>query len=84
VSDPTPTNCATRPGAITLTAPICRAAGHDVATKRMRAQGRKVWNDDDWNAAAERTARLMVLSGAWPVELYQMHTGQPFVTKASA
>ena len=48
----------TRP---TLTYDLAMAAAQDVGNRAMRAGGRVVWNDDDWNAAADELDRLMSL-----------------------
>ena len=45
----------------TVTYKIAMAAGQDAGNKSMKAAGRTSWNDDDWNVAAETTARLMAL-----------------------
>lgn len=42
-----------------LTYKIAMAAGRDAGNRSMRAAGRKVWSEADWNAAAAVTARLM-------------------------
>lgn len=38
---------------------IASAAGRDAGNRSMRAAGRTAWNADDWNAAAEVTARVL-------------------------
>lgn len=38
---------------------IAMAAGRDAGNRSMRASGRASWNEEDWNAAAKTTARLM-------------------------
>ena len=40
---------------------IAYAAGRDAGNRSMRAAGRTEWNDDDWDAASEVTARLLAL-----------------------
>ncbi len=35
------------------------AAGRDAGNRSMQAAGRTEWNEDDWNAAAEVTGRLL-------------------------
>lgn len=47
--------------AIKVTYKIAMAAGRDAGNKSMRAAGRTGWNEDDWNVAAEVTARLLAL-----------------------
>lgn len=47
---------------IIMTEPLARAAAWDEGNRSMRRAGRKVWNVDDWNAAAAEYARL------WPEE----------------
>jgi len=47
---------------ITLTRELSFAAAWDVAMKRMRAAGRKKWNQEDYNVAAREFDRL------WPLE----------------
>lgn len=39
---------------------IAMAAGHDAGNRHMRAAGRSEWDESDWQAAAEQTARLML------------------------
>ncbi len=41
-----------------LTYNICMAAGKDAGNRNMRKHGRKAWNVDDWNAAAEVSNKL--------------------------
>lgn len=67
---------------VIITPDIARAAGHDVATRRMRAEGRQVWNDEDLNIAAERTMRLMVVGGLLPPAAYEIQIGKPYVPAA--
>lgn len=43
---------------ITLTPTIARAAGWDAGNTNMRNAGRKKWNVEDWNKAAEVTNQL--------------------------
>lgn len=68
---------------ITLTPELARASGLDAANRNMRKHGRVRWSNEDWNIAAERTARLMVVGGFWPVALYEAHIGRPFVQEAA-
>lgn len=37
---------------------LAMAAGKDAANRQMRAAGRKRWNLDDWNLAADVFSRL--------------------------
>lgn len=37
---------------------LARAAATDAANRHMRAAGRKVWNRDDYNVAAEELERI--------------------------
>ena len=53
-----------------LTETLARASGQDAGNRQMRKAGRTRWSVDDWNTAAETTARLMVLGGLLPVECY--------------
>jgi hypothetical protein len=48
-------------GADRITYAIAMAAGQDAGNRSMRASGRTSWNEDDWNAAAAETERLMAL-----------------------
>lgn len=63
---------------ITLTRELCHAAGLDHGNRSMRKACRTRWNDEDWNAAAERMVRLAVLGGFAPVEAYRDCTGAEF------
>ena len=45
---------------IPITHELAVAAGTDAANRRMRAQGRAAWNEDDFNIAAETYERLML------------------------
>ena len=47
---------------MTMTRELARAAGTDAGNRRMRADNRKGWNADDYNAAVAEFDRL------WPVE----------------
>lgn len=38
---------------------LIRASAHDAGSMNMRANGRKKWNDDDWNAMCETQDRLI-------------------------
>jgi len=42
-----------------ITYRLAHAAGWDAGNRSMREAGRTTWNDDDWNAAAEVTNRLL-------------------------
>lgn len=42
-----------------LTRKAAYAAGQDAGNRNMRNAGRKVWNEDDWNVAAEVTSELL-------------------------
>ncbi len=44
-----------------MTIHIARAAAQDAANKQMRMAGRKAWNEDDFNIAAETFASLAAL-----------------------
>jgi hypothetical protein len=44
---------------VQITYKIAMAAGQDAGNKSMHAAGRTAWNEDDWNRAAEVTARLL-------------------------
>jgi hypothetical protein len=46
----------------TLTRELAHAAGRDAANRHMRAAGRKVWNEEDFNVAIREFTRL------WPLE----------------
>lgn len=48
---------------VTLTPTIAYAAGTDAGNASMRKAGRKKWNLDDRNAAAEVTCRLFRAMG---------------------
>jgi hypothetical protein len=52
---------------MTLTRELVYAAGRDAGYRSMRAAGRTVWNEDDYNAAAETVHRLMpfIITGLW-------------------
>lgn len=43
-----------------MTCAIAMVAGRDVADRRMRSEGRTVWNEDDYDAACDEVERL------WP------------------
>ena len=47
--------------AMKLTKDIIYAAGRDAGNRSMKAAGRKSWNAEDWNAAADEYARLTEL-----------------------
>jgi hypothetical protein len=70
--------------AITLTPDYCRASGQGAANRQMRKACRPRWNDDDWNVAAETTARLMVHGGFWPAAIYETQIGRPFPAQVAA
>jgi hypothetical protein len=38
---------------------IAHAAGWDAGNRNMRTAGRTVWSEEDWNAAAEVTAKVL-------------------------
>lgn len=42
-----------------LTDSLAHAAATDAANRQMKAAGRKVWNENDFNLAAQTKARLM-------------------------
>jgi len=42
-----------------LTPNLAHAAGWDAGNANMRKAGRKRWNLEDWNVAADKTNRLM-------------------------
>ena len=42
-----------------ITYKIAMAAGTDAANKQMRKAGRAVWNESDYNLAADTANRLM-------------------------
>ena len=44
-----------------LTYNLAMAAGQDAGNRSMRKAGRTQWNDDDWDAAAAETQRLIRL-----------------------
>jgi hypothetical protein len=44
-----------------MTYKIAMAAGRDAGNRSMRKAGRTSWNEDDWNAAAAETERLIRL-----------------------
>ena len=44
---------------ITLTPERAYASGRDAGNMSMRKAGRKKWNTDDYNAAVEKTNKLM-------------------------
>jgi len=46
---------------MTLDLKLARAAGRDAADRAMRAAGRAAWNAEDWDIAAETTARLLAV-----------------------
>jgi hypothetical protein len=45
---------------LTMTEQIARAASWDEANRNMRKNGRKTWNEEDYNVAVETYDRL------WP------------------
>ena len=49
---------------MSITHDLAVAAGTDAANRRMRAQGRTVWDEDDFSLAAETYARLMPATDA--------------------
>ncbi len=51
---------------LTLTPTIARAAGQDAGNRNMRKAGRTKWNLEDWNVAADETARLFKAMGLIP------------------
>ena len=65
-------------GSLTITRERCYAMGRDAADRRMRKAGRKRWNLEDRNLAAEVTMRHVVLGGFLPPECYEQQIGQPF------
>ena len=44
---------------ITMTPELAFAAGRDAGDRSMRAAGRTIWNEDDWNAASAEYKRLL-------------------------
>lgn len=48
---------------LTMTPQIARAAAWDAANRNMRKNGRKVWNEEDYNVAVAEYDRL------WPEEM---------------
>lgn len=42
-----------------LTYKICMYAGEDEGNRNMRRHGRKAWNEEDWNAAANKFNELI-------------------------
>lgn len=44
---------------MTLDLTLARAAGRDAGDRAMRAAGRSAWSAEDWDIAAETTARLL-------------------------
>lgn len=55
---------------IQMTYGLAMAAGQDAANRQMRKVGRLAWNDDDYNLAAETSARVSILAGILHVEAY--------------
>ena len=47
-----------------ITKAIAYAAGRDAGNRSMKAAGRTVWSEDDWNAAAQVTVQLMTIADA--------------------
>lgn len=45
-----------------MTYEIAMAAGRDAAHRNAKANGRAVWNAEDWDLAAEVTNRLLALA----------------------
>ena len=48
---------------ITMNYELAHAIAHDHADRRMRSEGRKKWNRDDYNLACRLVAAL--LEGEW-------------------
>lgn len=58
-----------------VTYAIAMAAGRDAANRNMRAEGRTEWNEEDYNIAAETSARLFSL------EMYDDFRNADAITK---
>jgi hypothetical protein len=41
---------------------MAMAAGADAANRKMRSEGRTVWNESDWNTMCEEFERIMLLA----------------------
>ena len=44
---------------MTITYAVAIAAGQDAGDANMHASGRTEWNEEDWDVAADITARLI-------------------------
>lgn len=53
----TPNSCSLAPDGFKEA--VCRAAAWDAGTRSMKANGRTVWNEDDFNAAAREYEQLI-------------------------
>ncbi len=51
-----------------ITYEIARAAAMDAANRRMKAEGRMVWNQEDYNEACRELERLWPSTPKAPVE----------------
>lgn len=47
---------------VILTEGLARAAAWDAGNRHMRKDGRKKWNEDDWNTAAKTLEELLSIS----------------------
>lgn len=52
----------------TMTPALARAAGADLANRRMRAEGRTEWSEADYDAACDETQRLLRQAGLVPAD----------------
>lgn len=53
---------------VELTYKLAMAAGQDAGNRNMRHAGRTVWNEDDWNVAAEIASELLATMRASPAD----------------